>query len=132
MPHTPPLLVVANDDRMYLEIIMDRLREAGYQVLITDTGPNAHQLIQTKKADMAILDMSVIDPDRMLRTVTMLRLDVATKHLPVLVCCANTSFVRRNTAHLLAMGCRILPTPFDLEMLLEEIQQVLPLTALCK
>lgn len=128
MPHAPPLLVVANDDRMYLELIMDLLREAGYQVLIADSGPSAYQLIQRKKADMVVLDMSVINPDRVLRTVTMLRLDVTTKHLPIVLCSANTSFLRDNMAHLLAMECRILPTPFDLDMLLHDIQEVLPLS----
>lgn len=121
-----PLIVIADRNVQYLALMMELVTEAGYQVLIADGGPSSYELIRTKAADLAILDMSIGEPDSVLMTLTMLRLDPTTAHIPVLICTTNTTLLRDNQAQFETMGCRVLIKPFYLATLLAMIGILLP------
>ena len=122
MPHTPPLIIIADHDKVYLELMLELLTEEGYQVVIADGGAQTYELIRQKQPDMAILDLPIRHPDSVLTTITMLRMDPTLKKMPILICSVTTELIRDNSEHLQHMGCQILAKPFYLDALLEGIR----------
>jgi CheY-like chemotaxis protein len=121
MSRTKTLIAVVNDDQAYIDFVRELLVEEGYQTIACVGEHAAHAMVRREKPDFIILDMRLEHPDAGWQILQLIRLDPATKEIPVLVCSADAKFLREKEQQLRAQRCDILEKPFDLDMLLEKI-----------
>jgi CheY-like chemotaxis protein len=121
MPRERPLIAVIDDDRVYLAMMGELLADEGYQAVCCEKGHEAQCLIRTAQPDVVILDIRLEHPESGLTILELLRLVPATKDIPVIVCSADTPFLRTNEARLRQYQCAILEKPFDVDELFEII-----------
>ena len=122
MPRERSLIAVVDDDKAYLEFVSELLAEEGYQTIQAVGDHEAHVMIQREQPDIVILDLRLEHPDSGWQILQMLRLDPATTNIPVIVCSADTKFLREKEPLLRAQRCDLLEKPFDLDMLLEKVR----------
>ncbi len=77
-------ILVADDDQMFRELVTEVLTQGGYRVLAAQDGLAAWNLLQKKKADMAVLDLNMPNMDG-LELTRKLRGDARFKDMPVLM-----------------------------------------------
>lgn len=58
-----PTILIAEDDRVYLELFQTKLKKSGYNVLVSKDGKEALRVLRSKKIDLFVLDilMPVMD-----------------------------------------------------------------------
>ena len=79
--------------------------------------------------DLIILDFVILDEGKGWQFLQLLKMDRATKEIPVIVCTAAAKLVDELQTHLDAMGVVVVLKPFDIDHLLEEIAKVWKATA---
>ncbi|MEK7657309.1 MAG: response regulator, partial [Elusimicrobiota bacterium] len=77
-------ILVADDDQMFRELVNEVLTQGGYKVLAAQDGLAAWNLLQKKKADMAVLDLNMPNMDG-LELTRKLRGDARFKDMPILM-----------------------------------------------
>ena len=77
-------ILVADDDQMFRELVTEVLTQGGYKVLAAQDGLAAWNLLQKKKADMAVLDLNMPNMDG-LELTRKLRGDARFKDMPILM-----------------------------------------------
>ncbi|MEK7742991.1 MAG: response regulator [Elusimicrobiota bacterium] len=77
-------ILVADDDQMFRELVTEVLAQGGYRVLAAQDGLAAWNLLQKKKADMAVLDLNMPNMDG-LELTRKLRGDARFKDMPILM-----------------------------------------------
>lgn len=120
-----PLIAVMNDDTAFLSLMHDLLTGEGYRCLICHESDRVYPLIKERQPDLVLLDIRMGHPEAGWQTLELLRLDPATTRIPVIVCSADTPFLRTKEQALRDLRCDILEKPFDLDMLLAKIAAVL-------
>jgi len=127
MSNKHSLIAVIDDDVAYVEFVCELLTEEGYHTVQSVGEQNAHDMIQREQPDLVLLDIQLEHPDSGWQILQMIRLNPATADIPVIVCSADSPFLREKEQQLQAQHCAILEKPFDLEMLLERVQTMLRL-----
>lgn len=120
-----PLIVVADDDPLYLEMISFIFQEVGFTQTYYTTGAEAFPLIRDRQPDLVLLDINPVNSEQGWNTLHLMRLNPATRTIPVLVCTTDPHLVHIKGAMLQAQDCEILEKPFDLEVLLNAITTLL-------
>ncbi|HEX5501418.1 MAG TPA: response regulator [Thermomicrobiales bacterium] len=120
-----PLIAVMNDDTAFLALMHELLTGEGYRCLICHEGDRVYPLIKERRPDLVLLDVRMGNPEAGWTVLELLRLAPATTRIPVIVCSADTPFLRAKEGALRALRCDILEKPFDLEMLLAKLAAVL-------
>ena len=115
---TQPLIAVINDDSTYLAVMQEVLEEDGYRVVVWTGGDGAFELVKRERPALLIADLRMERVDAGLTLLQMLRLDPATRDLPVVLCSADGAWLRDNGEHLRAKGYALLAKLFDLAELL--------------
>jgi len=123
MPRDAPLIIVANDDRAIIEMLMELLTEEGYETLAAFSGADAFQLIRERRPDLVIIDMQIEQRDTGLKVLELMRLGPMTKTIPAIVCSADGRFLHEKEAHLRAHYCEVLEKPFNLGELLAKVRK---------
>ncbi|MEK9146362.1 MAG: response regulator [Elusimicrobiota bacterium] len=77
-------ILVADDDQMFRELVTEVLTQGGYKVLAAQDGLAAWNLLQKRKADMAVLDLNMPNMDG-LELTRKLRGDARFKDMPILM-----------------------------------------------
>jgi CheY-like chemotaxis protein len=121
MVRAKPLIVVADDDSLIVELIGELLTEEGYNTLCCFSGKEAYRIIIKEQPDLVILDMQMERPDAGLMVLDLVRLTPTTEQIPVILCSADGQFLRQKAHHLKARQCEVLEKPFKLGELLEMI-----------
>jgi CheY-like chemotaxis protein len=75
--------------------------------------------------DLIILDIRLEHAETGWTVLECLRLDPKTTTIPVIVCSADSAFLREKALSLQQLRCDILEKPFDLDMLLEKVARSL-------
>ncbi len=122
-----PHVAVINDDTTFLRLMDELLaREEGYRVSTSFVGSEAYLFVRDLQPDLVVLDL-VFGGDAELgwRTLDLLTLDPATRHIPVIVCSAATVKLQDHSDLLARFDVEVLPKPFDLDTLLEMISRTL-------
>jgi two-component system, cell cycle response regulator len=119
--NNPPLILIVDDDWMSRELLQAHLD--GYQVMMSNNGEKALQVIQSRPPDLVIVDVRMPGISGF-EFCTRLRADVATRHIPILMLSALEGDEPRQMA--LEVGANdLLTKPFDSAILMERIRSLL-------
>jgi CheY-like chemotaxis protein len=116
-----PLIAVVNDDTDFLALMYELLTGEGYRCVIYNESDQVYAHIKAEHPDLVTLDIRMGNPEAGWTILELLRLDPTTAPMPVIVCSADTIFLRAKEAALRALHCDILEKPFDLDALLLKI-----------
>lgn len=118
-------IAVVNDDRAFLTLMEELLREEGYDVVLLHEGSLAYDKIKSDQPSLAILDLRMEEPDAGWKTIELLRLDPQTLEIPLIICSAALQEMRDRRAWLEQHGVGAIVKPFDLEDLIAAIRNTL-------
>jgi CheY-like chemotaxis protein len=116
-----PTIFVANDDRAYVELIVELLTDAGYPKTLGHVGPSAFHRIRDEQPTLVLLDINLINPGRGWCTLDAVRLHPKTRHIPVILCSTDMHLLEEKADRLRELDCQTLEKPFDIETLLEKV-----------
>jgi DNA-binding response OmpR family regulator len=119
--HNPPgqrRIIVLNDSEELLELMKMLLEEAGHAAMVMHASEGAYRTIKELKPALLILDVVLEKPDSGWQLLQILKLDAETSEIPVIVCSADSRFLRDNEERLSRLGCYILRKPFDIDEML--------------
>jgi DNA-binding response OmpR family regulator len=122
VPRDHPLIIVANDDPVYLELMRKLLIDAGYRALCMSINVRAYEAVRVEKPDLVVLDIPVENLWGGWGLLELIRLDTKTMHIPMLLCSANTQLIRDSMDRLRSLGCDVLQKPFNADQLLEKVR----------
>lgn len=117
-------ILVINDTPAIIELFTLLLEEEGYRVstdLFTSEMDVMLARVKADRPDLILLDFIILDERRGWQFLELLKLDPATRDVPVIVCTAAVKMVEQLQTHLQAMGVQVVLKPFDIEHLLGEI-----------
>ena len=120
-----PMIIVVNDDTVFLELMEELLSEEGYNTLILKEGDAAYETIKQEKPALIVLDIRLSHPEGGFVVIDLLRIDPETANIPILICSAATRLIRENEARLREKQCDILMKPFNLDDLVAKVQAIL-------
>ena len=130
MPDTEPTrkkrITVINDDTVFLDLMRDLLeQEAPYEVQICKEWDSAYAFVRDEPPDLVIQDITIGGEERGWTILNLLTLDPRTRPIPIIVCSAAVQSLHAHQEWLERYGIRALPKPFDLDTLLETIEEML-------
>src|SRR3954452_6512046 len=120
-------ILVINDTPAIIELFTILLSEEGYRVstdLFTSETDVMLARVKADRPDLIVLDFIILDEQRGWQFLELLKLDPATRDIPVIVCTAAVTLVEQLQTHLQTMGVRVVLKPFDIDHLLGEIRRV--------
>jgi CheY-like chemotaxis protein len=120
-------LAIIDDDTAFLQLMHDLLEdEEQFEAIICREWDNAYAFVKEQRPDLVILDIRLGGEERGWTILNLLTLDPSTRPIPVIVCSAAIQSLHQHQSWLDKFGICALPKPFDLEMLLEMVNRVLP------
>lgn len=90
------------------------LRQAGYQTLLWTDPYSAYPMIRSERPDLVLLDLWPKYPATGAMLLMLLHLDLAVRHVPILVCIANPRIFREAATPPPQPFVDVLLKPFDL------------------
>src|SRR5215472_10652745 len=125
--HTPPCLLVVDDQPMNVDILCSRLAVLGYEILTAHTGEEALTLATTQQPDLLLLDVLLPTLDG-LAVCRQLKAEPSLPFLPIIMISAKIT-VQDMIAGLEAGADDYLPKPVDHAVLVARVQALLRLKA---
>lgn len=118
-------IAIVNDDATYMELMKDLLDEEGYKTTTWDRNDNPYHVIKRERPHLVILDIRLQNADEGWKVLEQIRLDPMTTNIPVIVCSADTQFLRWKRRQLRQMDCEVLEKPFRLDDLLRDVRKMI-------
>ena len=123
----PRRIHVINDTPEILDVFRMLLEDEGY-IVTTDRftpelGPKLEH-VKSINPDLLILDLIVNGEAIGWQFLQLLKMDRATKAIPVILCTAAVRTVAELQSHLDAMGIKVVLKPFDVDHLIEVVRGV--------
>jgi CheY-like chemotaxis protein len=118
-------IAVVNDDTAFLSLMHELLTDEGYETYIHKIGHTAFDRIKELAPSLVILDIRMSDPEAGWQILDLMRLDPATREVPVIVCSADAVQLRDKEDRLHKYNARGLEKPFDLQELLSSVREVI-------
>lgn len=120
-------IFVINDTVAILELFRELLEEEGYRVTTDGFSVELIEMLGRVKAicpDLIVLDLIIMDEGKGWQFLQMLKMDRTTRAIPVIICTAAARQVEELQVHLDSMGVVVVLKPFDIDHLIEKIDQV--------
>lgn len=119
-------IAVINDDTTFLELMRDLLEtEENYEVLICKEWDHAYEFVKREQPDLVIQDIRIGGEEHGWTILNLLTLDPLTRPIPTIVCSAAIQSLHEHQEMLSKFGIRALPKPFDLDALLNTIEEII-------
>ena len=119
-------VAIINDDTAFLDLMRELLEvDENYEVLICKEWDNAYQFVKDQQPDLIIQDIRIGGEEKGWTILNLLTLDPSTRPIPIIVCSAAIQSLHEHQEWLSRYGIKALPKPFDLDVLLATIEQVL-------
>ena len=128
-----PLITVVDDDPLFNDLICNLLAEDGYRVhcctnsqaaltfirvaqpaLVIDFRLREEPLLESREEEVFLED----------GTLEIIRQDPKTQMIPVMICSADTRFLRVQAERLRRYQCEIVEKPFDANELVEKVARI--------
>jgi len=113
-------ILVADDDDIFRELVIEILSTSGYKVLVARDGQEAWELLQGNPADMAVLDLNMPRMDGMELT-RHIRSDERFREMPILMLTIR-AMVEDQLSGYERGADDYLTKPFDQHMLLARLR----------
>jgi CheY-like chemotaxis protein len=110
-------IAILNDDSFFQHLLGEVLANEGYQIIQCGIDAQGYATLREAKPDLALLNVQLGAPDPW-TTVELLRLDSATRHIPLVVCSMNIRLLHDMLPRLQELNCVIIEAPFILDNLL--------------
>lgn len=117
------LILVVDDDQPILDVVQEFLEGEGYQVATCRSGSQCVQMVKQLQPAVVILDLLVEDVPG-LTILELIKADPDISATPVLLCSASPTELRRVDPQHLGAGVGLLAKPFELDDLLEKLNQL--------
>ncbi len=118
-------IMVINDTQEILELFREILTDEGYEVLLYSYGIQDMTEVECVKPDLIVLDHMIGGEAVGWQMLQKLKMRRSTADIPVVVCTAAVKAVQEMEGYLKAKGVGLVLKPFDIEELLEAVQQAL-------
>ncbi len=118
-------IAVVDDTNEFLRFMEELLVEEGYEAVLWASGAGAHDMVLREKPALVVLDIRMEREDSGMLVLELLRLDVHTVTIPVIVCTADMTFIREQEARLQQLHCELQPKPFALDDLMEKVTRLI-------
>jgi DNA-binding response OmpR family regulator len=113
------IILVVDDDPLYLSLIRDFLSEEGYARVLGMRGTCASQTFFHEPPGVVLLEIHAMWPALGWQLLDRLRGDPRTAAVPIIICTTRPGLVAARAA---VERCEILEKPFELEELLTRVQ----------
>ena len=117
-------VLIVEDEPAIAEVVRDVLEDAAISAEACPLGWQAHLCIRRQQPKVIILDVQMPNVDGITLFYS-IRNDPKTQDIPVIFLTANPQKVRQELPNYEAMGATLIPKPFDLDTLLEQVKQAL-------
>jgi CheY-like chemotaxis protein len=114
-----PLIAIVAPDPTFCRLLTQLLEDQGFRTVTWSHGPGAYAMVRHEVPGAVILDIWLDRPESGRVVLELLRADPRTWGIPVIVCAASTSFLRRRADQFRQLGCRVLEKPVALDDLLQ-------------
>jgi CheY-like chemotaxis protein len=119
-------IAVINDDTTFLDLMRELLEDdENYEVLICREWDRVYEFVKAEQPDLVIQDIRIGGEEHGWTILNLLTLDPVTRPIPMIVCSAAIQSLNEHAGLLSTYGIRVLPKPFDLDTLLQTIEQTL-------
>jgi DNA-binding response OmpR family regulator len=125
--HTPPRILIVDDQLQNVEILQDRLEGQGYDILTATAGEQALAMAMAQQPDLILLDVMMPDMDG-LEVCRRLKANVALPFMPVIMLTARSD-VQDIVTGFEAGADEYLTKPLDQAALIARIKSMLRLKA---
>ncbi len=122
---SPRTVAIVDDDPAFTDVIAEFLAIEGYQTVAWRGEVDPVEVIRRERPDVVILDVRLTNGLGGLGVLTELRADPDLHDLPVVVCTADSRFLREHGDELAALHADTLEKPFDLDDLTTKIDTAL-------
>lgn len=119
------VIAVIDDDDATLQMLDALLRDAGYHVISSTRGADAHQFVLRSLPDLILLDLCLEDQQAGVRILKSIAHDPLTCNIPVIVCSGRDDLLREHAPLLQMRGWHALAKPFYPPILLAQIEAAL-------
>jgi CheY-like chemotaxis protein len=120
--HRPQILAINNDPAV-LALFRDLLEEAGYHVSTQTYVDRDLDQIKALKPALIVLDYMWANEDASWSLLQMLRMDPATKAIPIVLCTGAVHEVKALEDHLVTMGVTVVLKLFNIDQLVDAIRE---------
>jgi len=120
-------IAVVNDDTVFLDMMAAVLTEEGWDVEVHRESATAFQGLKQNPPDLIILDIRMETPESGWNILELLTLDQEMGHIPVIVCSAAVRDLHAHEDWLTQNGIGVLPKPFNLDQLFQQVETALSL-----
>lgn len=115
-------IAVVNDDTQFLDMMAAVLEEVGWETEIYRESHGAFEGLKQSPPDLIILDIRIEGREAGWTLLELLTLDRAMSAIPVIVCSAAVDDLRSHEEWLREHGIAILPKPFDIPHLYQQVE----------
>jgi len=119
-------ILAIDDDPFNLDLFRMLLQSDGYEVVSSEGAYEKMAEVEAIHPDLIILDIRLPRQQAGFTFLQKLKLYQPTKDIPVIICTADVWFAREQEENLREKGIPIICKPFDINVLLQAIHQVLP------
>lgn len=118
-------IAVVNDDTVFLDLMEQLLSGEGYATTIMKVSSEAFDQIKDLKPTLVVLDIWMQRADNGWEILNLLRLDPTTAGIPVIVSSTDIRDLEAKEPLLRSLNCDVLPKPFDLQTLLDKVNEAI-------
>jgi DNA-binding response OmpR family regulator len=121
-------ILVVNDTQDILDMFQELLEGEGYEVTLSSFPTKKIKEIEQIKPDLIILDYIFQGEKEGWQMLQLLKMQPSTAKIPVIICTAAERVVREQEGHLNAQGVHVIYKPFEIDALLDLIENALQKT----
>jgi len=122
MDQAAPRIVVVDDDRPTIELICELLRDTGYTVWGCYEIAEAYRLLERVRPLLVITDLWMDKPESGWSFIQHLRQLPEFANLALILCAADSAFLRAHAQELDALNCGVVEKPFNVTDLLRAVE----------
>lgn len=120
-----PVIVVADNDEAFRDLLTDVLSDEGYRVVTATTATGAFETIRQERPALVILDLRMETSDSGIQIIRAVRSNPLTATLPLLICSADIAGMTLHAPFLDENHVSALNKPFDLDRLLTLVRHLI-------
>jgi DNA-binding response OmpR family regulator len=119
-----PVVAVIDGAPEFLGLMYEALSDQSYQTILWTAGRGAFEMIVREDPDLVIIDAWLEHHKAREMVLSFMKVDPATKKIPVIITTTDPKFVEEKTPLLQDEHCYIVLKPFDLNNLLGKIEKL--------